>query len=334
MREKPIDRDPKEKKNADFHEEIGTSAFENDLRATLDWLAESSPSDESFGKCPEMETVVSYARGEHSAGLTDHIKDCRRCSDLLAYVRQRDHVYQRQREYFLKQVEAEYGNKPGLSTFQEIFRQTFRPLEMLARSRVLVPSCLVLLAMALVVWQLPTFVAGHRASFDGLSVDLMKVQAGFLAERDYRRIQEASALDPKAAERILSDLRVATQKGGLVPPESMDAVLLSVERKKVEAPEKSGDWDLIENELRVYALLNRYGQLRSEKRTGAPLWKDFVGGSAKDGNALIHIGRERSYGPETYRLLEESRLGTKGVAEVRLVTPSNKEIVLTGNLQK
>jgi TonB family protein len=322
----------KEEQTGGVRDQVDTSAFERDLRVTLDWLAEGSASDPGFGDCPETESVVSHARGEHQPGLSEHVKGCQRCEELVSYLRQRDHVYQRQREYFLKQVESEHKDEPWLSSVGEVLGQTFRPFEFLLQKRALVAVSVVLVAATIGVWRLPTFVATYRASPGGVSFDARNLLASRKVEADYGRIQQSNAADPEAAEKILGELRDATRKGGMVTPEKMDAVLASVQAKKTEAPEKSGDWDRIENQLQVFALLNRYGQLRSEKQTGAPLWKDFIGGSEEDGNALIFLNRELSYDPETYKLLEESRLGTKGVTGVTLVTPSNKRVPVTGYL--
>jgi TonB family protein len=313
-------------------DELDTSAFESDLRATLDWLTEGSGPDPDLGECPEAESVISHVRGERQPGLSEHLKDCRKCGELVSYLRQRDHIYQRQREYFLKQVDSEDRDQSRFSSIGKVLLQAFRPFEFVLQKGTLAIVSVVFVVAAIAVWQLPGLVTTYRASPRGVSLHAENLLASRKVEADYGRIQESSAADPSSAEKVIDDLRDPTRKGGMVTTEKMNLVLASVQAKKTEAPEKSGDWDRIENQLRVYALLNSYGQLRSEKQTGAPLWKDFIGGSEVDGNAMILVSREVPYDLETYKLLEKSRQGLMGVNGITLVTPSNKRIPVTTNL--
>jgi hypothetical protein len=118
---------------------------------------------------------------------------------------------------------------------------------------------------------------------------------------------------------------------GLVEPARVESVLVAVEMKKNEAPDKSLEWEPVSSQLQAYAVLARYEQLRSEQGKGAPVWKDFVGGGNKDGNAFIYLSREPLYDRETYGLLKQSSAGLKGVTGVTLVTPSNKKVALVSS---
>jgi TonB family protein len=317
----------KNEANRADHDGDTAKKFESDLQATLDWLAEEAPSGETLS-CPETDTVISHARGEPQPGVREHLRDCLRCRELASYVTQRDRVYQRQREYFRKQVSSEYNDGPYFAV-REILRQTFQPFEFLTQRTALVSVGLLLAFVTIGVWQLPKFVAGSRAPFQ-VSMGTTNLKASRRAESDYGRIEQMSPLYPMDADKILGDLCEVTQKGGLVPPEKTDAVLSAVQTKKAEAPEKSADWERIESELKVYALVNRYGHLSAERRTGAPLWQDFIGGKDQGGNAVIFLNRDPSYDLVTYQLMEQSRLGTKGLRSVTFVTPANRVIPAAG----
>jgi TonB family protein len=309
-------------------DDVNTSSFEQDLKATLDWLTEGPALDPGFEDCPQTQSVLLHARGDQQPNLAEHLDNCPRCRDLASYLRRRDNVYQRQREYFLKQVEWEHRRKPWRSSLGEVLRQTFRPFDFLAQKTALVAMAAVLLVITLGVWELPTLVATFRTLPPGHSFDARIALASRKVELDYGRIQNTSAADPVAAAQVLGELRDATQKGGVVPVEKMNAVLASMQTKKDEAPDKSKEWGHIENQLQVYALLNNYTLLHSEKRTGAPLWKDLRGVSKEDGNAVIFLNHDSVYDPETYRILEESRRLTEGINTVTLVTPSNKKVAM------
>jgi hypothetical protein len=307
--------------------------FESELKATLDWLAEGSPGDPEFGECPEAESVIAHARGEEHHKVSKHLKECAKCRELASYLHQRDTVYQRQREYFLKQIQSEQVEEPWFSSLSILLRETFRPFSFLLNRRAILAETAVLLLAVGLVWKLPSFVATYRAEPDVGAFDPKRALATRKAEADYGRIQQTSPEDPTAAEKIIGELREATQTGGLVEPAKVETVLAAVEMKKTAAPEKSLDWERVGGQLQAYIVLSRYEQLRSEQGKGAPVWKDFVGGGNKDGNAFIYLGREPFYDRETYSLLKQSSADLKGVTGVTLVTPSNKRVALASSAE-
>ena len=307
-------------------QQTDTSAFEKELNATLRWLTEESPSAHPFGDCPETEAIVSHLRGNPRPELEEHLKNCQKCSDLASYMHRRESVYKRQRDYFLKQLEAEPIKEPWWTSAREVLRQTFRPFAFLLEGKAMATASILALALCIGVWLLPSFVAMIRPSSSALPFDAKGLSTSGKIENYYGLIEKASPTNPGAAEIALDDLRRATQTGGMVKPTTPDAALASVRLKKTEAPDKSDDWTRIQNELEGYALLNRYAYLRSERQMGAPLWKDFAGVSKEDNTLLIFLNREPSYDTDTYKLLKESRQSTKGINGVLLVTPSNRKV--------
>jgi len=305
-------------------EQVDTSAFEKELSATLQWLTEETSASHPFGDCPETEAIVSHFRNAPRPEVEQHLKDCAKCADLSDHIRRREGVYRRQRDYFLKKLETTPAKEHWFNSVGEVLRQTFYPFAFLLKTRAVMVEIAVVAVLGLCVWQLPNFVAMFRSS-GGLGFTT-GISANGKIKNSYGLIEKASPADPRAAEIALDELRHATVAGGVVSPATTDAALASVQLKMTAAPDKSDDWMRIQNAIQGYALLNRYAYLRSQKKAGAPIWKDFSGVAKEDGTLLIFLNREPAYDSETYKLLKESRESTAGVDGVVLVTPSDRKV--------